>query len=50
MSNRCTYDFERLCADTRRSLQRDQKAMLGQGLRITEGETHHLDKNESIEK
>jgi len=36
-------DFEALCPDVnRRSLQRDLKAMVGQGLIVTEGETHQL--------
>jgi hypothetical protein len=36
-------DFERLCPDVnRRSLQRDLKVLVDQGLVVTEGETHHL--------
>ena len=36
-------DFEGLCPEVnRRTLQRDLKAMVGQGLIIAEGETHHL--------
>ena len=36
-------DFERLCPEVhRRSLQRDLKNMVDNGLLITEGETHHL--------
>jgi len=36
-------DFEHLCPEVnRRTLQRDLKTMLDQGLLVTEGETHHL--------
>jgi len=36
-------DFERLCPEIhRRSLQRDLKNMVDNGLLVTEGETHHL--------
>jgi Fic family protein len=36
-------DFERLCPEVhRRSLQRDLKNMVDNGLLVTEGETHHL--------
>lgn len=41
--NLTIQDFERLCPDVnRRSLQRDLKAMIDNGLLITEGETHRL--------
>jgi len=37
------HGFESLCPDVnRRSLQRDLKAMVDQGLLLTEGETHRL--------
>ena len=41
--NLTIQDFERLCPEvSRRSLQRDLKAMLERGLVVTEGETHQL--------